>query len=114
MYLLSHAACCHARACTMTHTICDLPLSILCLAVFISTQALHNQSGQGKASYAVLPVVSCFPKAAQCGKLDAATLTQHELDSPGMDDSANERSDSGVFLSVHCWHTHNGLQALEG
>ena len=43
----------------------------------------------------MLPVVNHSPKAAQRGKLDAATLTQHELDSTGVDDSANERSDSG-------------------
>ena len=73
----------------------NLLLTILCFAVFVSMQALFNQFGQGKALYAVLPV---SPKAAQRGKLDAATLTQHELGSPGVDDSANERSDSGDFV----------------
>ena len=64
-------------------------------------QALYNQSGQGKASYAVLPVVSCSPKAAQYENQNAASLTQHELDSSGRVDSADERSDSSVCMLAH-------------
>lgn len=68
----------------------------LCLnAVFVAMQALYKKLGEGKYTYASLPTVNSSPKAIQCGKLDAAALNQHEVDSSAMDDSANEQSDSG-------------------
>ena len=60
-------------------------------------QALFKHLGNGKFTYASIPtaIVTGSPNTTQSSKLDAAALTQHELDSSAMDDSANERSESG-------------------
>ena len=67
-------------------------------------QALYKRFGEGSFTYASLPTVTNPPKAALPRKLDAATLTQHELDSAAMYDSANEHSIPGLLFLAHHLH----------
>ncbi len=63
------------------------------VAVYLVMDTLYKRFSHGKFIYATLPVLHT-PKAVQpSSKLDAAMVSQHDIDS--RDDSAHEHTDTG-------------------
>ena len=72
------------------------------VAVYLVMETLYKRFSHGKFTYASLPVLHS-PKSVQpSSKLDAAMLSQHDIDS--RDDSAHEHTDTGQ---------HNHVQQLQ-
>ncbi|KAL0030775.1 hypothetical protein WJX77_005969 [Trebouxia sp. C0004] len=76
------------------------------LILYLVMETLYKRFSHGKFTYASLPVLHP-PKALQpSSKLDAAMLSQHDIDS--RDDSAPEHPDTGLGWSVNSAHLYNG------
>ncbi len=92
-----------SQVCTQMFCICDnchtSTLTLLShVAVYLVMETLYKRFSHGKFTYASLPVLHS-PKAVQpSSKLDAAMLSQHDIDS--RDDSAHEHTDTGQHSHV--------------